>query len=331
MIYRTSIMVKWFSFICACLFVFGVQAQKIAKISAVADGYSGRVIDFEFVDNPDNNMQFPYVSGRRMEFEVELKEPALVKVNQWIWLMVSPGDEIHADIHYDGKNYRTAEFDGTPSAVALNEAIRDGRNHRVAGRYKTNPLAAVVTQVSAEEYYAETQANWKKEQELLEAVRTRVNPFAYEYVYAELEGMYLSNLVKYPYIVSEVAKKDIVDCIPDGYWHVLDGYRVRTSKAALKSFAYRSWLLDYKEYNDKLKANQAGQEWKYARDLQRSYDGLAEFYEGDVRDAALYILFYNAISSRQYDFGLIEKLCKDYFRKYNRNRNYRMELTEMQK
>ena len=48
-------------------------------------------------------MQFPYVSEQRMEFEVELKEPALVKINLWLWLIVCPGDEIHADIHYSGK------------------------------------------------------------------------------------------------------------------------------------------------------------------------------------------------------------------------------------
>lgn len=324
-------MKRLFVCLCVCLSVIGLQAQKTTKISAVADGYNGKVIDFEFVDNPDNNMQFPYVSGNRMEFEVELKEPALVKVNMWMWLLVCPGDEIHADIHYNGKNYRTAEFRGTPSAVALNEAVRDGRNHRVAGRYKTNPLAAVVTRVPVNEYYAATQANWKKEQELLEAVRSQVEPFAYEYLYAELEGMYLSNLVRYPYVVADVEKKNIDDCLPEGYWNVLDGYRVRDSKAALKSFSYAGWLLDYKEYADKLEAHRNGQAWRYERDLQKSYDDLVAFYDGDVLDTALYVWFYNALTSQQGDFDLITKLSKDYFKKYNKNKKYRKELTEMQK
>ncbi len=325
------VMKKWLMCVCACLLAVGLQAQKMTKISAVADGYNGKVIDFEFVDNPENNMQFPYASGKRMEFEVELKEPALVKINLWMWLLVCPGDEIHADIHYNGKNYRTAEFSGTPAAVALNEAIRDGRNHRIAGRYKTNPLAAVVTQVPVDKYYAETQANWKKEQELLGAVRGQVDPFAYDYIYAELEGMYLSNLVRYPYIVSDVAKRNIADCIPAGYWNVLDGYQVKDSPAALKSFTYKGWLLDYKEYADKLEARKNGQEWKYVKDLQKSYDGLVAFYDGNVRDAALYVLFYNAFSSMQDDFDLTVRLCKEYFRKYNKNKDYRKELTEMQK
>ena len=34
-----------------CLFCAGVQAQKTAKIKATAVGYTGKVIDFEFIDN----------------------------------------------------------------------------------------------------------------------------------------------------------------------------------------------------------------------------------------------------------------------------------------
>ena len=53
-----------------------------------------------------------------------------------------PGDDIQANIHYAGRNLRTVEYAGTPSAVALNQAISKGRDLRVAARYKTNPLAA---------------------------------------------------------------------------------------------------------------------------------------------------------------------------------------------
>ena len=42
-------MKKWFLGVCGCLLVIGLQAQKITKISAVADGYNGKVIDFESV------------------------------------------------------------------------------------------------------------------------------------------------------------------------------------------------------------------------------------------------------------------------------------------
>lgn len=319
-------------FVCVlvCLLIVGVQAGNVAKISAVADGYNGKVIDFEFIDNPANNMQFPYVDKKLMEFEVELKEPTLMKVNVWMWMIVCPGDEIRVDIHFNGKNYRTAEFKGTPSAVALNEAIRDGRLNRVEGRYKTNPLAAVVTGVPVKEYYTATLQNWETEKALLEKVRSKVDPFAFNYIYAELEGMYMSNLVRYPLIVSDVNKKELAGCIPDGYWNVLDGYRVKDDKASLKSYTYMAWLLNYMEYAERCEAVRVGKEYHYDADLQKNYDSLAGFYDGAVRDAVLYVFLYNAISSQK-DFDLIAKLSKDYFKKYNKNKKYRAELTEMQK
>ena len=128
-----------------CLFCAGVQAQKTAKIKATAVGYTGKVIDFEFIDNTANNQQFPFKDNQLMEFEVELKEPGLMKVNAWLWMIVCPGDEIEMAIQFQGKNYKHVEFKGTPAAVTLNSAIRDGRMVRINDHYKTNPLAAVVT------------------------------------------------------------------------------------------------------------------------------------------------------------------------------------------
>ena len=53
-----------------CLLCTGVQAQKMAKISATATGYPGKIIDFEFIDNIANNQQFPFKDNQLMEFEV---------------------------------------------------------------------------------------------------------------------------------------------------------------------------------------------------------------------------------------------------------------------
>lgn len=313
-----------------CLLFTGIQAQKTVKISATGVGYTGRVIDFEFIDNPANNQQFPFKDNQKMEFEVELKEPSLLKVNAWLWMIVCPGDEIKMDIRFQGKNYRDVAFSGTPSAVALNSAIHNGRMVRINDHYKTNPLAAIVTQVAAKTYCEACQRNWKKEQEILEAVRDKVNPFAYNYIHAELEGMYMSNFVKYPLIVSDVNKKSLHECTPEGYWNALDNYQVRTDKASLKSFAYIGWLIDYLEYQERREAQKAGKEYRGPQNMDEMYDRLAQTYEGDVRDAVLYLFLYNSISGQQ-DFDVIKRLCKDYFKKYNKNKKFKKELIEMQK
>ena len=267
-----------------CLFCAGVQAQKTAKIKATAVGYTGKVIDFEFIDNTANNQQFPFKDNQLMEFEVELKEPGLMKVNAWLWMIVCPGDEIEMAIQFQGKNYKHVEFKGTPAAVTLNSAIRDGRMVRINDHYKTNPLAAVVTQVPVQTYYDACLRNWKKEQEILEGIRDKVDPFAFNYIHAELEGMYLDNLVKYPFIV----------------------------------------------YREKCEARKAGKEYKPAGNMEEMYEKLSKVYEGDVRDAVLYLFLYNAISKQQ-DFDVIKTLSKDYFKKYNKNKKFKKELTEMQK
>ena len=49
------------------------------KNQCEATGYSGKIIDFEFIDNIANNQQFPFKDNQLMEFEVELKEPSLIK------------------------------------------------------------------------------------------------------------------------------------------------------------------------------------------------------------------------------------------------------------
>ena len=313
-----------------CLLFAGVQAQKTAKISATAVGYTGKVVDFEFIDNPAINQQFPFKDNQLMEFEVELKEPSLMKVNAWLWRIVCPGDEIEMAIQFQGKNYKHVEFQGTPSAVALNSAIRDGRMVRINDHYKTNPLAAVVTQVPAKTYYEACLRNWKKEQEILEGVRGKVDEFAFNYIYAELEGMYMDNLVKYPFIVSDVNKKPLQECTPEGYWSILDNYQIKSDKASLKSYAYIGWLIDYLEYQERREAYKAGKEYSPAGNMEELYNKLAKAYEGDTRDAVLYLFLYNAISGQK-DFDVIKKLSKDYFKKYNKDKRFKKELTEMQK
>ena len=266
-----------------CLLFAGVQAQKTAKISATAVGYTGKVVDFEFIDNPANNQQFPFKDNQLMEFEVELKEPSLMKVNAWLWMIVCPGDEIEMAIQFQGKNYKNVEFKGTQTAVALNSAIRD-----------------------------------------------KVDPFAFNYIYAELEGMYMDNLVKYPFIVSDVNKKPLQECTPEGYWNILDNYQIKSDKASLKSYAYIGWLIDYLEYQEKREAYKAGKEYSPAQSMEELYNKLAKAYEGDTRDAVLYLFLYNAISGQK-DFDVIKKLSKDYFKNYNKNKKFKKELTEMQK
>lgn len=312
-----------------CLLACAAVAQKTARISAVVNGYNGKVVDFEFIDNPGNNMQYPYADGKRMEFEVELKEPSLMKINRWVWVMVCPGDEIHAEVACDGKNVKTTRFSGSEQAVLLNQTVQDARDSRIGIHYKMNPLAAVVTLTPVEKYYNMSREQWKKESGMLEAVRDKVSPEGYNYIYSELEGIFLANLVNYPFIDADVNKKAQAE-LPADYWNVLDGYQIRSDKASLKSFSYLNWLLAYKEYCDRRTARQTGGTFRYESDLQKGFDGLTAFYQGEVLDAVLYAYLHNAVTKQQ-DFEKVSRLTKIYYKKYNHTKTYKTALQEMMK
>lgn len=111
---------------------------------------------------------------------------------------------------------------------------------------------------------------------------------------------------------------------------MLDGYQVKNDKASLKSFAYIGWLIDYVEYRERREAYRAGKTYAGPQNMEEMYEKLAQTYDGDTRDAVLYLFLYKAIAEQQ-DFNVIGKLSKDYFKKYNRNKQFRKELSEMQK
>ena len=252
------------------------------------------------------------------EEEYQKKKISVQIVNETIEQALNKIGNI-ADIRFF---YNHASFDFSKK---ININITDKELRDAIGQ-----VAAVVTQVPVQTYYDACLRNWKKEQEILEGIRDKVDPFAFNYIYAELEGMYLDNLVKYPFIVSDVNKKPLQECTPKGYWEALDGYQVKSDKASLKSYAYIGWLIDYLEYREKCEARKAGKEYKPAGNMEEMYEKLVNAYEGDTRDAVLYLFLYNAISKQQ-DFDVIKTLSKDYFKKYNKNKKFKKELTEMQK
>ena len=302
-----------------------LDAQKTARIGAKIYGYDGNTVDFEFVEDASNNMTFPYKEAQMMDYVVELKEPCLLKINSWVWIVLCPGDDIEVDIKYQGRVYEHAEFKGTSSAVLLNSAISDGSLIRLKDRYRLNPLAAVITKVMPTDYHTATLRNWGKEKALLEAVRAQVNPEAYSYIYAEMEGVYLSNLVNYPFMAAAIRHQDLKNIVPDGFWMVLDGYKIKEDKASLRSVSYVNWLVEYAKFEAKRQDFISGKEIKEIANVESVYELLSTFYDGALRDTVLYNFLTQLIASGKYG-TIITPLVDDYLRKYNRNKVYRKEL-----
>ena len=66
------------------------------------------------------------------------------------------------------------------------------------------------------------------------------------------------------------------------------------------------------------------------RKLEEEYADLAGFYDGSLRDAALFVFLYNVIVKNG-DFDRIDKLKKDYLKKYNKNKEYKKILAQIMK
>lgn len=309
------------------LSVFSLHAQKPASISATVKGYNGKVVDFEFMNQDGINMQFPYREGQEMSFESKLNGINLIKVNAYVWICVRPGDQIHADIRYDGRNYQTAEFSGTPEMVIANNVVRDMRNYRIANQYKMNPLAAIVTQVPMMDYYKGTQVELENELRMLEAKKQEIPADVYNYLYAEHQSLLLSNLILCPEMFAgRGAEKQLT--YPEGYWNILDRYTLSEDKNTLKSRAYMDFLLTYKKYMQTKTAHEKGVEYVRNVTMKEEYDDITTFYTGILRENALFVFLYNQMTGGR-DFAMIEPLAKDYLKNYAKNKYFKKTLTDM--
>lgn len=310
--------------------VFPLWAQKTTFVSATVTGYNGKVVDFEFIGEEKNNMQFPYKEGQNMEVEAKLNDVVLLKLNAYIWIFLRPGDQIHADIQYEGRNYKTAEFTGTPEIVKANNVIRDMRNLRIKNRYKMNTLAAVVTQVSLSDYFAATRKELEEELPLLEAIKDEIPGEVYNYLYAEHESLLLTNLIQCPMVYGP-GKSGGNITYPDGYWNVLDSYCLHEDEYSLKSHAYMAFLLTYKDYMQRKAARDTGNEYVPNKTMKAEYEDIAAFYSNAaLRENALFVFLFNQISAGR-DFSDIQLLVKDFLKKRSNNKYFKTTLNNMLK
>lgn len=317
--------------IVSCLSCLSVRAQKKCHISAEIQRFEGGdMVYFDFMEKDGINQEFPYKENQLMEFDVELDDITMLKINAWVIICLEPGDEIHAKIIYEGKRYDTVEYTGTPSAVAVADYLHKVRMLRAERRYKTNIPAMLVLLYDAKEHYTATLKEWKDEIAMLDEIKGEISSRMYNYLLSEVEATLLTNLISYPYASSSYHKKKLEECMADGYWSALDNYQLRDDEASLRNRAYMSFLTIYKDYELRKKAHDKNETYTSTKDMNGEYESIAAFYDGTLRDAALFVFLYNQVAGNK-DFATIEKLKKDYLKRYNKNKEYKKILAEVMK
>ena len=316
--------------ICLCsLFSFTVAAKaRPTVITAEIFGYQRDKIHFNFLEKEGINMEFPYKDGQLIEFTVELDDITTMILNTFIEVYLQPGDSIHVKVTYSGRNYDKVEFFGTPAAVAVNSKLHEKELLQRERKYKTNIPAMLVTLVDAKKFHEATLKEWKDEVEMLGQVKDQIDPRVYNMVLSGIEGTLLTNLMTYPYASSSYHKKKLEDCMATDYWTALDGYKLRDDEASLRSRAYQCMLAPYKDYVRAKEAHDAGKEYEPLSSLEEQYEDFVAFYDGNLRDTALFVFLYDSIAAGK-DFNVIEKLLKDYLKKYNKVREYKRILNQI--
>lgn len=308
-----------------CL-IHGAQAEQLSRISAEISGFSGKEVMFWFVEEPGLTMRFPYVENQKMEFEVELTDITMLKINGLLSVCLQPGDSIHAKIVYKENVFETVAFSGSPQAVASAELLYGFGKMRSAREYKTTVPLALLMKTPVKAYYESSLKEWKEELALLQDVKEQFSEDCYHYLESEIDGVLLPNLLIYPYAYADALKQDIGQLLPEGYWTVLSDYRLRDDAGSLRNKTYLSFLTTYKAFmNGK---NTGAADYSKPRSIEKEFAELVAFYEGNLRDAALFSLLYNALLSSE-EVKLVADLKKEYRKKYNINKKYKTILDEL--
>lgn len=320
---------KNYLFILLLCFIPGLlYAQKQTYVSVNVHGYTGKNVSFRFVEDRKLNMEFPYTEKQPLAFSVEPDDIVMMKINDWVSVCLQPGDSIFAEIFYEGTVIREVNYSGTPQAVVANQFLGRIFSMRLNRQYKETIPYALVMKTDPKQFFESSLREWKDEIAELEKVKDALPVRLYRYLLSEIEGDLLPNLLIYPYAFADCMRKNPADCLPEGYWNIMDRYEIRADDASLRNKKYISLLPVYKEYI--LNKEDHIPYYGPVRDPEKEYRELVGFYKGDLREVALFFLLYNSITTQK-DFKTVEKLKKDYLKKYNKNKDFKKTLNEMMK
>lgn len=304
------------------MFTLDGQAQKKkTTLSAEIYGYQREMIYFDCAQTPMIRQEFHTNPGEEHCYSFETDELVFMLINSWTEILLQPGDSLHTVIRYEGKTVQSMEFSGTPRAVSQNRLLWNIEQLKRNMRYKSQLLACAVVDVKPKDRIADSRTLLQKVQEMIKQAGDGISPEAAEYILAWVETDVYNSFMEYPYMYAEIRKVPIDKQEIGDYWHLMDGYKLRSDKASLRCPAYAELLMRYCFYTNDKKAHEAGKTYTVPTRFEDMYKELAAFYTGDQRDLVLYTLIVNFIRGGK-EIERAEALLKEYKAKYNKNKEY---------
>lgn len=300
--------------------VFGtVTAQQRTTLSAQVYGYQRDMIYFDCMQTPLIAQEFHTNPGEEHIYNFECDNLVCLTINGRTSVILQPGDSLHVDVNYDGKNVKV-EYSGSERAVNNNRLMKSIETLKRSLRYKNQLLGCVALDVKPKSRIDDSRTLLEKANAVIE--RSRASIEAKNYVTAMIEYDVYMSFMEYPVMYESVRGQAIAEQEIGDYWNIMEGYVTRTDAESLSCPEYASLLMRYCFYMNAKAANEKGEKYSMPGVMEDMYKEISEFYDGAQRDCLLYTLLRNFIMNGQ-EIERADLLYKDYIEKYNINPFYK--------
>ena len=302
-----------------CATFGALMAQERTVLSAQIYGYQGDMVYFDCVQTPLIAQEFYTNPGEEHVYSFECDGLVCMTVNGRVSVLLQPGDSLHLDINYEGKNAQV-EYSGTGRAVANNRLMKSMESVKRGLRYKSQLLGCVALDIKPKTRIDDSRVLLERAGAFIEKSDASVE--AKNYVRAMIDYDVYMSFIEYPVMYESVRGLAVAEQEIGDYWNIMEGYVTRTDAQSLNCPEYASLLMRYCFYMNERSAKAKGEDYTMPGVMEDMYRELVAFYDGAQRDYLLYTLLRNFIMNGQ-EVERADVLYEEYVEKYNLNSAYR--------
>ena len=294
-------------------------AQQKTTLSANIDGYKRSKVFFDCMQTPLISQEFHTNPGEEHIYNFECEGLVWMNINGNTGVILQPGDSLHVDIVYEGKNAKV-EYSGSERAVNNNRLVKSIENLKRSLRYKEQLLGCAALDIKPKDRIGDSRVLLEKAKALIE--KSPASPEAKNYVMAMIEYHVYMSFVEYPVMYASVRGVPVEEQEIGDYWSIMDGYVLRSDAESMNCSEYASFLMRYCFYLNEKAAKERGEAYTMPTVMEDMYKEIAACYDGSQRDFVLYTLLRNFILNGR-EIERADVLYKDYVEKYNSNAFYK--------
>ena len=302
-----------------CATFGALMAQERTVLSAQIYGYQGDMVYFDCVQTPLIAQEFYTNPGEEHVYSFECDGLVCMTVNGRVSVLLQPGDSLHLDINYEGKNAQV-EYSGTGRAVANNRLMKSMESVKRGLRYKSQLLGCVALDIKPKTRIDDSRVLLERAGAFIEKSDASVE--AKNYVRAMIDYDVYMSFIEYPVMYESVRGLAVAEQEIGDYWNIMEGYVTRTDAQSLNCPEYASLLMRYCFYMNERSAKAKGEDYTMPGVMEDMYRELVAFYDGAQRDYLLYTLLRNFIMNGP-EIERADVLYEEYVEKYNLNSAYR--------